>query len=294
MFLASAMAISMIFLARFLLELRWGNSIFSWELTLLISLVYTELMCLFTSSYWDNFAGDGPWNIIPTIIIIAGSIVVGLAGFVVTLVVFPFSIVIKRLRYEMVYAEGILFSFVFGFPTDIIGVVAEDGRSRVVFSKHSSFGDMIIFAWAYIFRFWTVISKFLMFFIPLFCTFLCLEGISLRRGKGKKTKGRSGVLAKWKAVRKMKNGYDLSVYPEGTRSEELASFKSGSAKMAHENGFLMTPFAIRWQKPYDGGLWVNPQHPIGEFGEDIDSTQFAKWEELNDFAHNSMEKLLAK
>jgi 1-acyl-sn-glycerol-3-phosphate acyltransferase len=57
---------------------------------------------------------------------------------------------------------------------------------------------------------------------------------------------RQSLLAINEGVNKLKEGYSLVIYPEGTRSKDgtLAPFKAGSFKLAHKSGVPILPVTI--------------------------------------------------
>lgn len=67
------------------------------------------------------------------------------------------------------------------------------------------------------------------------------EGIFIKRGET-----REGLKAIKEGAEKLKNGYSLIIFPEGTRSHcsEMAEFKAGSFKLATKAGVPIVPVTI--------------------------------------------------
>ena len=67
------------------------------------------------------------------------------------------------------------------------------------------------------------------------------EGIFIKRGET-----REGLKAIKEGAEKLKNGYSLIIFPEGTRSHcsEMADFKAGSFKLATKAGVPIVPVTI--------------------------------------------------
>lgn len=292
MFSAGLLAVAMILLFRCMLEPFWGISLSSIVLTFCIGILYMESMFLFTSEKWDEFAGQSAWNLIPTVIIIIGTVVVGIPASIVTLLIFPFTKNNKWLRYKTVRVTAILFSFVFGTPADFDSTLPQDGKARLLFAKHTSMTEIVDFTAGFNGSF-AAVAKSLMFHLPLFGTFLQYEGIKLPRMKNGRVSGSSAIRAKEETKERLAKGQHVLIYPEGHRSKTLLDFKSLMAKVAFENDFLLTPIIDQRKKPYVGLCWLQP-HPRRRirFGKDISPVPYESWQELNEAAHKALEHIM--
>jgi len=58
---------------------------------------------------------------------------------------------------------------------------------------------------------------------------------------------RSGIKTMQEAVEKIKSGYSVVIFPEGTRSKtgEIGEFKKGSFKLASDSGVKIIPVSIK-------------------------------------------------
>ncbi len=293
MFFAGFLTVAMLCSARFWLEFVWGLRPCSYEFTILIGLIFMELMILlFTTRWWSEFCGEGPWNLVQNTFIIP----VGLA---VTFGIIPYlvlgvmlSLVFYDLRFILVRVEAILYCFLIGAPVNRVGRIYGK-HARIVFLKHWSFVDIIMFAAIYPGRRWSAVSKLLMLFIIPFTPFLLLQGIMLRRKKGKAT--RSSVL-KVMAKAAHRLGVleeDILIYPEGHRSWGLKRFQDLMAHLALENQAPLTPIAITFVKPYVGKYGIQTQPACDAvIGYDIHTHTFNNPQELNECAHSTLERML--
>ena len=109
----------------------------------------------------------------------------------------------------------------------------------------------------------------------------------------------SGAASYESAVRNLKDGELVGVYPEATisRSFEIKEFKSGAARMAVEAGVPIVPHIVWgaqriWTKDHPKKLW-RPKVPIMVLvGEPIEPTLAI--EELKGLLHSRMQHLLER
>lgn len=287
---ASVMTIAMLCSAQLWLELIWGVT-FSYQFTVITGAIFSFLMSfVFTMKWWSDFSRQGPWNLLPSIVLIIP------VGAVVSLSILPyltagvlFSFIFYDLRFIMVRYEAILYCFMIGAPVNRIGCI-RDKRRRIVFPKHWSFIDIIMFAAMYSGRRWCALSKLkMLIFIP-FTPFLLLQGIMLKRDKKKKATRESLMVTMQKMIDWLEEkDEDLLLYAEGTRSRELKPFQSIMAHVAIETETLLTPLVIKPVKPYMGPFLFYTQPPVDAiFCEDIDPMQFADTKTLTNHAYNAL------
>jgi 1-acyl-sn-glycerol-3-phosphate acyltransferase len=109
----------------------------------------------------------------------------------------------------------------------------------------------------------------------------------------------SGAASYEAAVRNLKDGELVGVYPEATisRSFEIKEFKSGAARMAVESGVPIVPHVIWgaqriWTKGHPKNMW-RPKVPITVIvGEPIEPTLATA--ELTSLLHSRMQHLLER
>lgn len=84
---------------------------------------------------------------------------------------------------------------------------------------------------------------------------------------------RESMQALLEGIKKVKNGYSLCIFPEGTRTDgEMLEFKGGSFKLATKSGAPILPLTIDGTHKVleDNGLWIKNEtirltyHPIIE------------------------------
>jgi len=114
-------------------------------------------------------------------------------------------------------------------------------RPRVVFANHQSFFDIYILI-AYLPGRVIFLSKKSIFKIPILGLIMKLLGdVPINR-----TDAKSALRSMDEAAKKVKDGYLLVVFPEGTRSldGQVQPFKSGVARIPYKAGAKIIPVAI--------------------------------------------------
>lgn len=130
-----------------------------------------------------------------------------------------------------------------GMPLTVKGMEnIEPKQSYIICANHTSLLDIpSLFAGLPIpIRF---VAKKSLFYIPIFGWSMWLAGfVPITRGAGKKARD-----SLRQAVKRVKNGRSVILFPEGTRSPDgqIHAFKSGAFIMAIESGLPILPVVIR-------------------------------------------------
>lgn len=165
-------------------------------------------------------------------------------------------------------------------------------RGRVVVANHQSFLDMPLLATLPFNMKW--VSKRELFFVPFVGWIMWLSGhISVNRGSKK------AAISLLNAVDPIKNGVDVMLFPEGTRSRagKLKPFKKGAFHLAWQNGFQVQPIVVEgtykvmppdgWKMNYKGDFHVSVLEPV-------DPTGFDSVESLMEHVHELIRRESAK
>lgn len=106
---------------------------------------------------------------------------------------------------------------------------------------------------------------------------------------------REGIKAINEAIRNIKEGYSMLVFPEGTRSKDgkIGEFKKGSLKLATKAKVPIVPFSIKGTSAcFEDSKEFLPGKVTIVFNKAIDTSNFTKDEEneLNDKIYNIIRK----
>lgn len=133
-------------------------------------------------------------------------------------------------------------AFVSGIPVKVFGLENVPKNESVIFaSNHQGAADILILLACLPVTFTFIIKKEL-FNVPIFGWYLKQAGyVSVDRGTGR---GAMDMFAD--AVKKLKSGSNILVFPEGTRSHDgrLQEFKRGSLLLAFKAKVRIVPVAI--------------------------------------------------
>ncbi|OCC16431.1 1-acyl-sn-glycerol-3-phosphate acyltransferase [Dissulfuribacter thermophilus] len=147
------------------------------------------------------------------------------------------------------------------------------GTPVVFASNHQSQFDIPALYLAIPIQFRFVVKKEL-FKIPLF-------GLAMKRAGYvpiDRTGGKKAVKSLRAAVRRIKSGTSVVVFPEGTRSPDgkLLPFKTGALLVALKSGVPIVPIGIKGTHKIlpKGSLWVRPGEVQVSIGRPIDTTLF--------------------
>lgn len=118
-----------------------------------------------------------------------------------------------------------------------------------------------------------------------------LHGILFKKiGTIKISNDKGNPLAVMEAMRVLKQGGAVGIFPEGTRNrtnQELLKFRQGTVVIAKNTNALIVPFAIR------GKYKVFQKSVVLEYGEPIDISKM-ETEEANEYLKDKVLQLLRK
>ncbi len=103
-------------------------------------------------------------------------------------------------------------------------------------------------------------------------------------------RSRSNPMAVMEALKILKNGGTVGIFPEGTRNkteQELLKFRHGAVAIAKQANAQIVPFAIK------GDYRLFKKGLIIEFGKPLDISQM-ETEEANEYTRNEVLELLRK
>ncbi len=231
------------------INLFWPHAPISVKTVSIVALTQAVLTLFFVSETWNRFAGMGPWNILPTVMIWMTGLLVAVPLVVIYAVIVPFTLASPKIRFWVGEKVAALCQLILCVPVDVFAPVPDDGKPRIICAKHRYFHDTVL-AFPALNPAVVPISAEKMFRIPPFCFFLYRWGIMVKRDRNKRVERRSGAKAVIASVRKLKEGKSILMYPEGTRSETLADFMPGAFVTAFMTNAVVTPLIVRWRNPY--------------------------------------------
>ncbi|MFH1437224.1 MAG: lysophospholipid acyltransferase family protein [Pseudomonadota bacterium] len=135
------------------------------------------------------------------------------------------------------------------------------GQNYVVMSNHQSFADILLLSFLPITFRWT--AKRAVFMVPLFGWQFWLGGhLSIVRGS---EKSRRNFMKR--AVRSLRSGISVLIFPEGTRSRtgEIGPFKAGGFVMAVRSGTPILPLVISGSSdalPKKSWVMIKKTYPV--------------------------------
>lgn len=175
--------------------------------------------------------------------------------------------------------------FLLGVDIKVSGVLPLEIGSRPLcfISNHTSILDILV-VYANIHSPMGFIAKKELAYIPLFnLSVLSHHVVFMDRSSLKK-----GVAAIERGVQKIKNGTDMLIFPEGTRSKtgSIAPFKYGSFRLASESGALVVPLTIKGVREAFEDRKKCFQHTVGslDIGPVFDASNMSGRNELNSLA----------
>lgn len=185
--------------------------------------------------------------------------------------------------------------FCAGINVDVIGAKNVPKKEPLIYvSNHQGSPDILIFLanLPALFRF--IIKKEL-FKIPLFGWYLRKAGyISVERGVGHKAHGFFS-----KAIKVLRSGENLLVFPEGTRTRtgKLGSFKRGSLLLAFKAKVRVVPVAISGSyfiQPH-GSLLIKPTRVKVSIGKPVSLEKYGtKYEKALEDIRSTIEEMLGQ
>jgi len=246
------------------------------EITIFLLLFYV----FFPTRQWATFSKQGPWNIIPTIVIYISVFLIGVPAMILGACIHAISP--KKYSYFFVDVFFRIFGYLLGISFCQLNENPIPKNETVVcVCNHSGFIDSILSVLAMHARPWSVAAAWKMFFIPPFCFFLWRHSIPLRRKDIQS-------LHKFNAF--MLKCIDKNISPllfiEGTRpvgitiDEPMGEVKNGAFKFARLKNKRIVPIVFVWPKLFKDktskSWWINPQPIYCYFCEPVVSDGNAK------------------
>ena len=218
---------------------------------------------IFPSTWWATFSKQGPWNIVPTIVICISILFVGLPVMVLGGGIHLVSP--KKYTYRIADVSFRIFAYLVGFKCKQLNEIPIDSHETVICTpNHSSWIDSVLAVIAMNGRPWSVAAAWKMFFTPPFCFFLWRHSIPLR-------KNNIEALGKFETfiLECVDQGISPLLFIEGTRplhttlDEPMGDIKNGAFKYARKKNKRILPIVFIWPKLFKDktskNWWLNPQ-----------------------------------
>ncbi len=247
------------------------------------------------SRYWRAFAGYGPLNIIPSIIVWIMISATSLVTWIILEIVLVF--VPEKTRYPLarITLSGI-FEYFSGSSTEVVGEIAEG--QLFCLTNHASFFDVPKIPKSMRKKTgekWKVLADKILFVFPPFAAFLRRNGIKVIpiTGKNKNT----GMVRSM--MRAIDEGYSLFIFHESKRSVGPDNFllpcKPEIAKIASKTGVPIQLILFFLPKRFQPKSWKRPWIVFVPtkiiYGATIE-TRERKWEDIQKDVDQGMQAML--
>ncbi|MDR3355645.1 MAG: 1-acyl-sn-glycerol-3-phosphate acyltransferase [Spirochaetaceae bacterium] len=203
----------------------------------------------------------------------------------------------SELMYKAIRSISLCIIFCTGFKLTVSGTenIPPRGKTGLCFvCNHSGILDILLLFTA-VGRPFGFISKREIMYVPFINLWLLLlGGICMDRNNPRKS-----LYAIHRGIAKIKKGYSMAIFPEGTRSRGrgLLPFKAGSFHLATDSGADIVPVALTGSyEAFEKTKWVHPGPVYVSFGKAIKTAnaEFGKDRQyFSDRAREEIAELLA-